>query len=103
MTFWVGLGRFGLGRVNFGSGQLQVNRFLVQDVCHAKISNFLENFGSGMVWFGSIRVSGLFSDEPISDVGPGMGPGRLVRISDLKSVLSSQSRIILVDFIQPNI
>ena len=40
-----------------------------------------ENFGSGMVRVGSIRVSGPLSGEHISGVGSGMGPGRSVRVS----------------------
>ena len=50
-------------------------------------SNFVENFGSGMGFFGSIRVSGPLSGEHISGVESGMGPGHSVRVSDLGSVL----------------
>ena len=64
-----------------------VNQFLVKYTCYAKTSNFVENFGLSMVRFGSIRVSSPFSEEHISDVGSGMGPGCLVRVSGLKSVL----------------
>jgi len=81
-------GRFGLGRVWFGSGRFRVNQFLVKYTLHCKTSNFVENFGSGMVRFGSIRVSGPLSGEHISGVGSGMGSGRSVRISGLWSVLS---------------
>jgi len=49
----------------------------------------VENFGSGMVRFGSIRISGLLSGEHISEFGSDMGPGRSVRISGLGSVLPS--------------
>jgi len=80
-------GRFGLGRVWFGSGRFRLNQFLVKYACHAKTSNFVENFGSGMVRFGSIRVSSALSGEHISSVGSGMGPGRSVRVSSLGSVL----------------
>ena len=40
-----------------------------------------------MVRFGSIRVSGPLSGEPISGVGSGMGTGHSVRVSGLGSVL----------------
>ena len=76
-----------MGRVWLSSGRFRVNQFLVKYARHAKTSNFLENFGSGTVWFGSIRVSGLLSGEHISGVGSGMGPGRSVRVSGLGSVL----------------
>ena len=79
--------RFGLGRVWFGSGRVRVNQFLVKYTRHTKTSNFVKNFGSGMVRFGSIRVSGPLSGEHISGVGSGMGPGRSVRVSGLGSVL----------------
>ena len=80
-------GCFGLGRVWFGSGRFRVNQFLVKCTRHAKTSNFVENFGSGMVRVGSIRVSGPLSGEHISGVGSGMGPGHSVRVSGLGSVL----------------
>ena len=41
---------------------------MVQETYHAKVSNFVENLGLNKVRFGSIRVSGPLSDEPISDV-----------------------------------
>ena len=41
-----------------------------------------------MVRFGSIQVSGPFLGEPILNVGSGMGLGHLVRVSNLKPVLS---------------
>ena len=66
--------------MNFGSGRLRVNRFLVQHNCYAKISNFAENFGLDMVRFGSIWVLGPFLGEHISGVGSGMGPGHSVRL-----------------------
>ena len=75
------LGHFGLGRVWFGSGRFRVNQFLVKYACHAKTSNFVENFGSGMVRVGSIRVSGPLSGEHTSGVGSGMDPGHSVRVS----------------------
>ena len=50
---------------------------------HAKTNNFAENFGSGMVRVGSIRLSG----EHISGVGSGMGSSHSVRVSGLGSVL----------------
>ena len=59
---------------------------MVKYACHAKTSNFVKNFGSGIVWFGLIRVSSLLSGEHISDVGLGMGPDHLVRVPDLGSV-----------------
>ena len=74
-------GRFDLGRVWFGSGRVWVNQFLIKYNRHAKRSNFVKNFGSGMVRFGSIRISGPLSGEHISSVGSGMGPGRSVRVS----------------------
>jgi len=60
---------------------------LVKYTCHVKTSNFVENFGSSIVQFGSIRVSGPLSGEHISGVGSGVDPGRSVRISGLRSVL----------------
>ena len=60
---------------------------MVKYTRHAKTSNFVKNFGSGMVRFGSIGVSGPLPDEHISGVGSGMGPGRSVRVSGLGSVL----------------
>ena len=80
-------GRFGLGRVWFGSGRFRVNQFLVKYARHTKTSNFAENFGSGMVWVGSIRVSGPLSGEHISGVGSSMDPGHSVRVSGIGSVL----------------
>jgi len=53
-------GRFGLGWVWFDSGRFRVNQFLVKYTRHAKTSNFVKKFGSGMVWCLSIRVSGQF-------------------------------------------
>ena len=78
MTFrvapvWVG---YGSVQVDFGS-----TNFFVKYVRHAKTSNFVENFGSVMVRFGSIRVSGPLSDEHISGVKSGMGQGSSVRVS----------------------
>ena len=55
-------------------------------------SNFVENFRSGMVRFGSIRVSGPLSGEHISGVGSDMGLDRSVRILNLGSVLSDLDR-----------
>ena len=80
-------GRFGLGRVWFGSGRFQINQFLVKYACHTKTSNFVENFGSGMVQFGSIRILGPLLGEHIS----GMGPGYSVRVSGLGLVLPGLS------------
>jgi len=85
------LGHFSLGRVWFGSGRVRANQFLVKYTRHAKTSNFMKNFGSGMVQFGSIRVSGSLSGEHISGVGSGMGLGRSVRISGPGSVLPGLS------------
>ena len=79
--------RFDLGQAWFGSGRFRVNQFLVKYARNAKTSNFVENFGSGMVRVGSIWVSGPLSGEHISGVGSGMGPGSSVRVSDLESVL----------------
>ena len=60
---------------------------MVEYACHAKTSNFVKNFRSSMVRFGSIRVSGPLSGEHISGIGSGIGPGRSVRVSNLESVL----------------
>jgi len=79
---------FGSGRIWFGSSRFRVNQFLVKYGCHAKTSNFVENFESSMVWFSSIRISGALSGEHISGVGSGMGLGRSVRTSGLGSVFS---------------
>ena len=91
-------GRFSLGRVWFGSGRFRVNQFLVKHACHAKTSNFVENFGSGMVRFGSIGVSGPLLGEHILGVGSGMGPGRSVWVSGLRSFLLDM----VVDLKRPN-
>jgi len=80
------LGCFGLGWVWFGSGGFWVNQFLIKYACHAKTSNFVENFSSGMIRFGSIRVSNPLSGEHISDVESSMGPGLSIRVSGLGSV-----------------
>jgi len=80
-------GRFGLGWIWFGSSRFWVNQFLVKYAHHAKTSNFVENFVSGMVRFGSIRVSGPLSGEHISGGGSSMDPGLSVRVSGLGSVL----------------
>ena len=56
---------------------------------HAKTSNFVENFESSMVRFGSIQVSGPLSGEHISGVRSDMGLGHSVRASNLGSVLPS--------------
>ena len=72
MTF---RGRFGLDRVWLSSGRFRVNQFLVKYALHAKTSNFVENFESGMVRFGSIRISGPLSGEHISSVGSEYGSG----------------------------
>ena len=74
-------GRFSLGQVWFGSGPFRINQFLVKYACHAKTSNFAENFGSSMVRFGLIRVLDPLSGEHISGVGSGMGPSRSVQVS----------------------
>ena len=50
-------GRFGLGRVWFSSGQFLVNQFLVKCACHAKTSNFVENF---RVEYGLVRTNSDF-------------------------------------------
>ena len=70
-----------------GYGSVRVNQFLVKYTHHAKTSNFVKTFGSGMVRFGSIRVSGPLSGDHISGVGSGMDPDRSVRVSGLGSVL----------------
>ena len=41
------------GRVWFGSGRFRVNQFLIKYARNVKTSNFVENFGSGMVRVGS--------------------------------------------------
>ena len=55
--------------MNFGLDRFQINRYLVEYECHAKISNFVQKFRSDTVQFGSIRVLG----ELISNVELGMG------------------------------
>ena len=80
-------GRFNLGRVWFGSSRFRVNQFLFKYTRHAKISNFVENFESGMIRFGSIRFSDPLSGEHISGIGSSMGPSHSVRVSGLGSVL----------------
>ena len=58
--------RFELGELSFGltSGQPIFDSIRLS----CKNNNSVENFGSGMVRFGSIRVSDPLSGEPISDV-----------------------------------
>ena len=85
-------GRFGLGRVWFGSGRFRVNQFLAKYVRHAKTSNFVENFGLGMVRLGSIRVSSPLSGEHISGVESGMGLGHSVRVSGQFCQVYTQSQ-----------
>ena len=70
VSVWVG---YDSVRADFGS-----TNFLVRYARHAKTSNFVKNFGSGMVRFGSIRVSGPLLGEHISGVGLGMGPSRSI-------------------------
>ena len=60
-----------MGRVNFGSGRCQANQFLVQYICYAKTSDFVENFEFSMIQFGSIL--GLLLGEYSLDVGLGCG------------------------------
>ena len=76
-------GHFGLGRVLFGSGRFRVNQFLVKYACHAKTSNFVENFGSGFIrlWIGLLRVFESKLVHPIPSFGSGTDPGRSVRVS----------------------
>jgi len=88
-------GRFGLGRLWFSSGRFRVDQFLVKYARHAKTSNFVENFRSGMVRIGSMWVSGRLSGACISGVVSGMGPGHSFRISGLGSVLVSLARSVL--------
>ena len=66
-------GRFGLDQVWFDLGRFRINQFLVKYVRHAKTSNFVEDFGSGMARFGSIRVLSSLPSEHISDIGSSMG------------------------------
>ena len=77
--------RFWIVSVWVGYGLVRVNQFLVKYACHAKISNYVENFGSGMVQFVSIRISGPLLDEPISDGGSSMNPDCSVQVSGLGS------------------
>ena len=65
----------------------RVNQFLVKYACHAKISNFVEKFGSGMIRFMSIPISGPLLDEHILNVESGIGPSRSVQVLGLGSVL----------------
>lgn len=48
---------------------------MVQCTFHAKVNNFVENFGSGVIRFGSIQISSPLSDESIAVVGSSMGVG----------------------------
>jgi len=85
-------GRFGLSRVWFGSGRVRVNQFLVKYTRHAKRSNFVKNFESGIIRFGSIRISGPLSGEHISGVGSVWVRVVRFQISGLGSVLSGLVR-----------
>ena len=91
-------GRFNLGRVDFNLGRLRINRFLVQCLCYANISNFVENFRSGTVRFGLIRVLGLLLDEPISNIGLVMGLGCSVHIFNLGLILSGLNASVTLIF-----
>jgi len=50
-----------------------------------------------MVRFGSIWVSNLLSDEPISEVRSGTVTDRSVQISDLKSILLDLCQSVSID------
>jgi len=76
------LGRFGLGR-------FRVNQFLIKYARHVETSNFVKNFGSDIVRFGSVRVSDPLSGEHISGVGSGMRPARSDFGSRVKLVRSN--------------
>ena len=71
----------------FEYGSVRVNQFLVKYTRHAKTSNFMKNFGSGMVRFGSIPISGPVSGEHISGVGSSMSLGCSVWVLGLGLVL----------------
>ena len=60
---------------------------MAQYAYHAKISNFVEHFESGMVRLRSIQVSHPLSSDPISGVESGMGQGYSVWVSGLGPVL----------------
>jgi len=47
---------------------------------------FLGNLGLSTVWFGSIRVLDLLSDELVSKIGPSVGLGHSVMVLGLGSV-----------------
>ena len=75
--------------MNFGSGQLWDNQFLVRETCHAKTSKFVRNFELDIVRFKSVRISGLLSGIHTFDVGLSMGPDCPVRVSGLGLFFSS--------------
>ena len=66
VSVWVGYGSI---RIDFGS----IN-FLSNTLIMPNTSNFVENFGSSMILFGSIRILVLLSGEYILDIGTGIGP-----------------------------
>ena len=74
--------QFRLGELRLGS-----THFFCPISLSCKKSNFVRNFGSGMVRFGSIRVSNPLSGETVLDVGQGISSGHSVRVSGLKLVL----------------
>ena len=76
-----------MGRVWFGSGRFRFNQFLGKYTRHEKKSNFVEIFGSSMIRFESIRVSGPLSGEHISNDGSGIGSSHLVRVSGIELLL----------------
>ena len=59
----------------------------------------MQNFGSGIVWFESIRISGPLLCEHISDVGFDMSPTCSVWVSNPRTIFSG--RITSLDLIYP--
>lgn len=79
---------FRSGEVRFGQTSVGSIDCWSNTLVRKKISNFVKNFQSGMVRFGSILILGPLSCEPILDVESSTDLGCLVRVLDLESVLS---------------
>jgi len=69
-------GRFGLGRVWFGSGGFRIRQFLVKYTRHVKTNNFVENSGRARFSSAQFGFQVHFLGEYILDVGSGMDSGR---------------------------
>ena len=84
------------GSLRFGSSMVRLKsisgQLIFYQICSpCETSNFVENFGLGMVWFEAIRVSGLLLSEHILV----MNLSRSVRILSFGSILRGLIRSML--------